>query len=206
MRSVTNVDFNTDGNIDIRLTAGGSTGSSTYRARVRPLTANGANVNWNGGQYARRFTKGQTISSGLASWGGDGASGTLFYHSGGSFADGPFDNLNTGYVGLRFSPSGNPGGPYYYTWMHIDSIAANGKQYHVDDYAYEDSGGSIKAGDKPVPEPSTIALALLASGAAGVMRSRRQKILKGRGACGRRTAAQKSEVSGRREASGAGDG
>lgn len=73
--------------------------------------------------------------------------------------------------------------PLMYAWAHIDSIADSGTSYHVDGYAYRDDGQPIKAGQtvQPVPEPSTIALALLASGAAGVMASRRKKMLKGRG-------------------------
>lgn len=52
-------------------------------------------------------------------------------------------------------------------WMHIDSVSSSG--FHIDGYAYEDSGAPITAG--AVPEPSS--LALLALGAAGVRALRR---------------------------------
>ena len=139
-----------------------------------------------GGYNAVRFTTGQTISNAAGTW---GPARRIFVvtTTGGNFTAGNFDDTHTGYLGFRFNSGG-----IKYAWAHIDSIAADGTSYHVDGYAYQDNGDPIKAGQEtdPVPEPSTIALALLASGAAGVMASRRRRILKGRGACGRRTAAQ----------------
>ena len=120
----------------------------------------------------KRFVTDDVISNATDSW------GFLFsYKTGSGFTRGYFSSSNTGYVGLKFNPGD---GSALYGWVHIDSVDSQGLWYHVDDYAYQDDGTSIKAGEMPVPEPSTIALALLASGAAGVMASRRKKILKGR--------------------------
>ena len=127
------------------------------------------------GDYARRFAADDNIS-GAGTW--DSSSGRLFrYYSAGPTTEGYFQPGQVGYVGVRF----NSGAGMKYGWIHVDVVAAGFTSIHVDGYAYQDDGSSIKAGEMPpVPEPSTIALALLASGAAGVMRSRRKKILKGR--------------------------
>ena len=165
------------GGNDFKLTWAGA--GKTRNAMVSGLTAS-ADVardgNWGVFNYAKNFAYGNTISAGQAtSW---PSKGSFWYYTVGSWR-GNFSNVNTGYVGIRFNSGG-----VKYGWIHIDSIAAGNTEYHVAGYAYEDSGGAIDAGDQggpaPVPEPSTIALALLASGAAGVMRSRRKKILKGR--------------------------
>ena len=141
------------------------------------------NVNGaNGGEFlwvanvgvgdAVRFAYGATISSLAGTW--KGGAGYIFQNSG-TFSRGQFSDVNTGYLGVRFSAGGTK-----YGWIHIDLVAAGGSSFHIAGYAYEDDGSPIQAGAR-IPEPSTIALALLASGAAGVMRSRRKKILKGRG-------------------------
>ena len=80
-----------------------------------------------------------------------------------------------GYLGIKLGDSGGNFG-----WVYLDTFTAT--SFRVASYAYNTAGGSINAGqtETPVPEPSTVALALLASGAAGVMASRRKKLLKGR--------------------------
>ena len=62
----------------------------------------------------------------------------------------------------------------------MDQVDNGLESYHISGYAYETTqGATIKAGEvEPVPEPSTITLALLASGAAGLMRARRKKLLR----------------------------
>ena len=79
-----------------------------------------------------------------------------------------------GYLGIKLGDSGTN-----YGWVYLDSWTNT--SFRIASYAYNTAGGSINAGETgAVPEPSTIALALLASGAAGVMASRRKKLLKGR--------------------------
>ena len=160
------INFNADATSDARLVW-----LSTYNTALIQGRNGGERVH-TGANNARRFTAGQTISTGAGTW--QTFVGTIFMYNAG-WTNGNFTDVNTGYLGLRFNDGGTK-----YAWVHIDSIAANGSQYHVDGYAYQTDGSPIQAGEMPVPEPSTIALALLASGAAGVMRSRRKKILKGR--------------------------
>jgi len=126
------------------------------------------------GGDAQRFVSGSVIGTGGQAWQN---TARLFRRTVIFWNDGNSRDTQTGYLGLRFGS-----GPTKYGWIHIDAINAGGSNYHVDDYAYQSDGTTIQAGEMPpvVPEPSTIALALLASGAAGVMRSRRKKILKGR--------------------------
>ena len=126
-----------------------------------------------GKAMAYAFANGDTISAGHANWGG--AYGLLyrtFMNTGAQFGPGA-----SGYLGVRFVS----GVTTVYGWIHIDSVEALWTDgYHVAAYGYQTDGTASHAGEQPVPEPSTIALALLASGAAGVMASRRKKILKGR--------------------------
>ena len=146
-------------------------------ARVSEVVGVGAttdSVATDGAGRAFRFANGDTIDGG-DTW--DIHNGSLFmYYTGGTPTRGNFRDGQVGYVGVRF----NSGAGMKYGWIHIDSVANDFTSYHVSGYAYQDDGSSIKAGEGVVPEPSTIALALLASGAAGVMVSRRKKILKGR--------------------------
>ncbi len=65
------------------------------------------------------------------------STGHLTSSSGSSFLlDGP------GYIGVKF----NTGGVLVYGWIHIDAVDNNNDSYHIDGYAYESSGGPIKAG------------------------------------------------------------
>jgi len=95
-----------------------------------------------------------------------------------NFASGPFvppaNGTRTGYVGFR--SQGHLG------WIHL-KITGDGRQaptsFTIIDYAYNDvSGGGINAGQTTsaaVPEPGTMAMGLLASGAAGLVALRRAK-------------------------------
>ncbi len=83
-----------------------------------------------------------------------------------------------GYLGMRFQYNG---GDYYYGWLEITAIAADGSSYEIGGFAYNDTPNeSITAGqtsDPPppssaVPEPASLGMILL--GAAGIYALRRR--------------------------------
>ena len=121
----------------------------------------------------KRFVSGQTIT---------GAWGTTHNLFGQLDPKGPTPNLgqfssgSTGYIGVKYTNGGTR-----YGWIHVDSVDPSFESFHIDEYAYEPTGATIQAGHGGgggVPEPSTITLALLASGAAGLVRARRKKLLR----------------------------
>jgi MYXO-CTERM domain-containing protein len=74
------------------------------------------------------------------------------------------DIINPQYLGVRFQLTS--GGPTYYAWIGIDITDSSNATGVITQYAYEDSGGSIIAGQ--IPEPA--GLALLALGAPFLLR------------------------------------
>jgi len=82
-------------------------------------------------------------------------------------------NDGTGYVGFSIMPASTP----LYGWMQVDYDSVSGN-LSVIDWAYDDSGNSIQAGQMPVPESAEAALlaSLLAGSAVLFARRRRQAI------------------------------
>ena len=119
--------------------------------------------------YAVNFAKDATIQTTAGNGWATSTAGAV-YTSGTAR---PFNG--GGYLGVRLQDGG-----LNYGWVEITNVDT--ASITIQSYAYNTAGGNIKAGQTgpPVPEPSTIALALLASGAAGVMASRRKKLLKGK--------------------------
>jgi hypothetical protein len=124
-----------------------------------------------GAGYAKNFAAGEVIggATGLSAW---NQTQTLFSFTGKGGAYNSNFKFNgdakTGYIGFRDHDSGN------YGWAYIE--VTDGYSYKINGWAYEDSGGTIKAGETPsggaAPEPS--GLALLACGAAGIFALRRK--------------------------------
>jgi len=76
------------------------------------------------------------------------------------------------YLGVRFVNSVTSATNY--GWVHLTTSGATGFPATIVDYAYENSGGSILAGQ--VPEPTTFALlGVMAAGALGVRAWRKRK-------------------------------
>ena len=76
-----------------------------------------------------------------------------------------------GYLGVRFVNSQT--GQTNYGWVHLQTSATTGYPATIAEYAYDDMGGNIMAGQ--VPEPSTMALlGIMAAGAVGVRRWRKR--------------------------------
>ncbi|MCU1235913.1 MAG: hypothetical protein JWP63_3880 [Candidatus Solibacter sp.] len=130
--------------------------------------------------FARNVTKlasGAAISGGqiFANWGFP-----LLRRKNNFSFTGQFLNSATGFAGIRFNQGGNP----YYGWIRLHATIGPGNAVTTTaiDWAYNDvTGQSIKAGEgvpSAAPEPSTISMALLAAGSAGVLawRKRRKQI------------------------------
>jgi hypothetical protein len=79
------------------------------------------------------------------------------------------------YLGVRFINSATSA--INYGWVHLTTAGATGFPATIVDYAYENTGASILAGQvAPVPEPSTYALlGTLAAGAFAVRRWRKHQ-------------------------------
>ena len=143
---------------------------------------NGAEVGVSAGTgYASNFRAGDPIDlPSPDTWGAGNKVLFRYISTIGAFSPAWATASNRGYIGLRF----DPGTGERYAWAYVCDVAANGTSYRVVDYAYGEIDTAITAGDgRPdtVPEPSSIALGLLACGAAGLTRSRRRGILKSRG-------------------------
>ena len=130
-----------------------------------------------------RFLAGEKIQTTAANTWDAGNSRPLFSATSADTNTPAFGNFwdgHTGYIGVRYSNAGT-----HYGWIHVDAVDSSFESYHISGYGYNDTAdASINAGEgEPapvVPEPSTVALALLASGAAGLMRARRKKLLRGK--------------------------
>lgn len=82
----------------------------------------------------------------------------------------------------HFTVAGVNGGGLIWGWLHVE-LTASGADPTIISFTYDDAAtgtakfvkpiGGFQVGPEPVPEPSTLSLAALALGAAGVVRRRR---------------------------------
>jgi hypothetical protein len=97
--------------------------------------------------------------------------------SGGGFGNFPLND--TGFAGLAITSSGPSHLVTEYGWIRLEAVSLNGfpEELKAIDWAFDTSGNAIAAGEvvAPTPEPGTMALALLAAGAAGVAALRRRR-------------------------------
>ena len=129
----------------------------------------------------RKFSSGESIGSPGSSLGTNtNADAFLIYNTAGGGTNSGFNagfTSSTGFMGVQ-TRQGNFG------WIQVHVSArtpGNPSSLTIIDYAYDDSGAHIRAGDTGirVPEPATAAMAglgLLAMGAAGVRRMRKRKL------------------------------
>ncbi len=93
-----------------------------------------------------------------------------------SYQQGNFLQGADGYLGFRIPDANHTAN---YGWIHLDNftVAPNASSYRVVDWAYQNDGSAILAGEgaTAVPEPTSSALALIAMGAAGVAIYRKRK-------------------------------
>jgi hypothetical protein len=103
--------------------------------------------------------------------------GFLFRQSnGGALSNGGLFPLNeTGFAGFQLPPSAGGG----MGWLRAELIDRDGNgrpdELEIIDWAYNNAGGGISAGEQPAPEPGSAALALFALGAAGIQAWRRRR-------------------------------
>ena len=110
------------------------------------------------------------------------ASGTLIsgastFTSGNISASTPLNfNSSNNIVGFRFQDEANANQTEY-GWMRISLTGTQSSQPRaIVEYAYENTGAGINAGDTGVPEPTTAALlGVMAAGALGVRAWRKRK-------------------------------
>lgn len=131
-----------------------------------------------------RLNSGQAIDSSIDS-STQRSQATLFLRDNQGAAYGPFSNEDSesnaqlrssvrGYLPVRLDDGTHQ---YHYGWVDY-MPSSDGITAHIFGYAYESqAGASIAAGAVPEPAESAFALGLLALGAAGLHRFRRQRAL-----------------------------
>jgi hypothetical protein len=127
---------------------------------------------WGSSFTARKFNPGSPI-------GGPGVNSRVYFaavNTSGKRA-GEFNTGSTGIAGFQLPGSKNGGNGWIR--VHLTDLNGDGRfdELTVIDWAYNDAGGGITAGQTTdaVPEPSTKALALLALGSAGVLAWRKRR-------------------------------
>lgn len=151
-----NLDNSADGYFEVAfITTGGN---------IQVRDAYSGNVLTTGGTYyVKGFTEGDEIGPGAAEASDGGA------HVAGTTGNYNFFSGDDKYIGVAFEIAGQ----VHYGWIGFEIDSTNPLHGIIRDYAYESvANTAITAGEKPVPEPGS--LALLAAGA-GAMALRRRK-------------------------------
>ena len=135
-------------------------------AKPEVFSNSGSDLTVLNGSYVAKLSSGAEITSGFS--GGQDA-----YMASDSLGPWASPNDGTGYVGFSIEPAST----VLYGWMQVDYDSTSGN-LSVIDWAYDDSGASIRAGETSVPEPAEAALlaSLLAGSAVLFARRRRQAI------------------------------
>lgn len=151
-----------------------------YGVGVFLTAGNIAGILVNGSDGVRKLASGAAISAGAGNF--QAGFHTVKASSGGGGTGGTFNASQPGLAGIRFNTGTFLNPMYHYGWVRLeytgtpspDSITAI-------DWAYETAvNEKIAAGQttelSSAPEPGTIAMSLLALGAAGVLALRRKRI------------------------------
>lgn len=165
------------GEINIKAASGSSSGNPFVALSVEgivPLKIFEGPLN---SQYAKNFAAGANISAAAGILAASGARIAKAFFSGSSF--GSFLAGQPGYVGFALDLGG---GSIDYGWLKLEvTNGVSGMPQILEALGYgieTTSNTAIAAGDTgpgPVPEPGTMALGVLAAGAAGVVALRRRR-------------------------------
>ena len=158
-----------------------STFFNTHSGDVSLRRGNIDSVLSHAGVGLKRLSHGAVISDGAggsgAGWGGDFAKLANRKLVNGNLAGsgGTWPKSQAGFAGIRFNTAH---GQTDYGWMRLewqpDGYGVPDKLTMID-WAYDDSGATISAGNEGVPEPSSLTLVLLAAGSMGVLAWRKHR-------------------------------
>lgn len=175
------VDVNADGTNDFGFTVSSFNGSSSYGyANLNPLA--GAQFIKTNAFDVKKLSSGSTISAGAGVF--QDIEGTFRYtvidSSGSFFEEGPWagtvaPDTTSGFAGIKIDDNGTD----IFGWLRfsIENRATDGFPSKVTliDWAYEDTGASIRAGQTISEVPLPGSLGLLAMGASGLAALRRRR-------------------------------
>lgn len=158
--------FDINGDLIDDFTASHSSGVSYYGGNIANLDGTGTNNPVStSGWYSAALSAGTLIdaSSPLQN---DYSYASL----GNSYGWGEVIGAGDTFVGLSF----DVGGDIKYGWMGLN-FSADGERLSIYDFAYEDSGRGIAAGDKGISVPEPSSMAMMATGALAIAAIRRRK-------------------------------
>jgi len=174
----TPVDINGDGIFDVSMTISSfATATSATNTASLNTPNNAAFIGQPGGNQVAKLSAGSNISAGALFKFTDGSFRIAFSNTSSGFAaSGPWNGApgSSGFAGLKIAD----GPTDIFAWLRF-SVTNDNKGFPVDvtliDWAYEDTGASILAGQTVSAVPLPGSLGLLAMGISGLAAFRRRK-------------------------------
>ncbi len=170
---VVNYSINDDFNglyINFVTGATGTASGDVPGANFNPYDGGSLQFFWNGGMNGGLSLDASTYAT--LAFGTPITSGNTYLNTTSATATAAWQAGSSLYLGVRLTNSMT--NVTNYGWVHLNTTGTTGFPATIVDYAYEDSGASITAGQ--VPEPTTFALlGVMAAGALGVRAWRKRK-------------------------------
>jgi len=180
--SLTQLDLNGDGQLDVQLKQENLNSSGQANAFVDVLSNSVASFGVNGiagfygsyGRYAYNMSPGDCISANSPSYQSSYYPGFLVQYgwmaSGGGTYASEFNGAGPGYLGIKFDSAAGT----HYAWIRVEMTGSSYNGITITDWAYGDVDEKILVGQTTnVPEPGS--LGLLAIGGAGLLAWRRKR-------------------------------